>query len=271
VGDTHLTTFDGLHYDFQAAGEYVLAEVPNEFTVQVRQASGAPTWPNAAVNKGVAVGMGRSRVVLYVEPARLEIDGTARALADGRSMVLAEDVQVRREGTDYFVSDKHGNRVRATLNTAWIDVAVMLGQTPSKVRGLLGNPGGDGRALETAAAALLADPMSFADLYGPFATSWRVQVKDSLFAREGRLQFAVPSRPFYAHDLPPEAASRARAICHKTGVTQADMLEDCVLDTVVLGVKAAAKAFVHPPPVLRTVVKPVFTGSAACAKGCAEE
>jgi hypothetical protein len=161
--------------------------------------------------------------------------------------------------------------VRATLHGAWIDTAVMLGHTPSKVHGLLGNPGGDGRALETAAGALLVEPMSFADLYGPFAASWRVQPKESMFAREGRLQFAVPSRPLYARDLPPEAAARARAICQQAGVTHPDMLEDCVLDTAVLDDKAAAKAFVRAPPVLRTVVKPVFTGSAACANGCAKE
>ena len=37
IGDTHLTTFDGVHYDFQASGEFLLAEVANEFTVQARQ------------------------------------------------------------------------------------------------------------------------------------------------------------------------------------------------------------------------------------------
>jgi hypothetical protein len=43
VGDTHLTTFNGLLYDFQASGEFVLAEVNPDFVVQARQVSGAPT------------------------------------------------------------------------------------------------------------------------------------------------------------------------------------------------------------------------------------
>src|SRR6185436_6451671 len=71
IGDTHLTTFDGVHYDFQASGDFLLAEVAKEFTVQVRQATGAPNWPDAAVNKAVAVGMGKTRVVFFVEPARV--------------------------------------------------------------------------------------------------------------------------------------------------------------------------------------------------------
>jgi len=66
-------------------------------------------------------------------------------------------------------------------------------------------------------------------------------------------------------------AARARASCQRAGVTHADMLEDCVLDTAVRDDQAAAKAFLRTPPVLRTVVRPVFTGSAACAKGCAKE
>jgi len=172
----------------------VLAEVAGEFTVQVRQASGAPTWPNAAVNKGVAVGMGRSRVVLYVEPARLEIDGAARTLVDaGRS--CRGQRPGAAQGGDYIISDRHGNRVRATLNSAWIDTAVMLGHTPSKVRGLLGNPSGDGRVGDRRRRAA-GRARVVADLYGPFATSWRVQPKESMFASDGRLQFAVPSRPF---------------------------------------------------------------------------
>jgi hypothetical protein len=39
LGDTHLTTFGGLLYDFQATGDFLLAETGPEFLVQTRQAS----------------------------------------------------------------------------------------------------------------------------------------------------------------------------------------------------------------------------------------
>ena len=40
IGDTHLTTFDGLYYDFQASGEFLLAQDGPEFVVQTRQGVG---------------------------------------------------------------------------------------------------------------------------------------------------------------------------------------------------------------------------------------
>jgi hypothetical protein len=72
LGDTHLTTFDGLLYDFQAAGDFILAETGPDFVVQTRQVSGAPTWPNASVNKAVATRMGKTRVAVCL-PNRLEV------------------------------------------------------------------------------------------------------------------------------------------------------------------------------------------------------
>ena len=269
IGDTHLTTFDGVHYDFQASGEFLLAEVANEFTVQARQASGAPQWPDAAVNKAVAVRMGKTRIVFYVDPSRVEVDGAALGADDRPALMLADGVQLRRQGNVYTVSDKHGNRVRVTLYSNWMDTAVLVGHRRAQVRGLLGNPAGDGRSLATSTGARIATPIAFSDLYGVFASSWRVPPRQSLFANLDVIKFGIPSRPFYAQDLPPEAAARARSYCEREGVRDKDLLEDCVLDTVVLNDKAAARAFVHRPTLLRTVVKPVYGGQ-RCDDTCAK-
>src|SRR5262249_51445790 len=64
VGDTHLFTFNGSFYDFQASGDFVLAEVDPDFVVQTRQVSGAPTWPDASVNHAVATRIGKTRVAI---------------------------------------------------------------------------------------------------------------------------------------------------------------------------------------------------------------
>lgn len=270
IGDTHLTTFDGVHYDFQASGEFLLAEVANEFTVQVRQAS-VPQWPNATVNKAVAVRMAQTRVTFYVEPSRVTVDGAPSWVEDGKALMFADGVQVLRRGNVYTVSDKHGNRVRATLNSNWIDTAVLVGHSPSRVRGLLGNPAGDGKSLATSTGARIAAPIAFSDLYGVFAASWRVQPKQSLFANESRVKFGIPSRPFYAENLPPELAAHARVVCDRDGVKNKALFEDCVLDTAVLNDKVAAQAFVHEPTLLRTVVKPVFAEPLACDKSCVKQ
>ena len=257
VGDTHLTTFDGVHYDFQASGDFLLAEVLGEFTVQVRQASGAPQWPNAAVNKVVAVGMGRTRVVFSVEPARVVVDDVARPVDFERTLMLADGVQLRREGNVYTVSDGRGNRVRATLNSNWIDTGVMIGHTPSHVRGLLGNPGGNGASLITSTNKRLAAPVPFKLLYADYSSGWRVLPKASLLGEARGVKYAVPARPFYAANLPPVAAKRANALCERAGVRNKTLFEDCVLDAAVLGNEAAVKAYVGMVAG-QGVPKPVF-------------
>jgi hypothetical protein len=85
VGDTHLTTFGALLYDFQASGDFLLAET-QDFLVQTRQVSGAPTWPDASVNKAVAVRTGKSRVTICVAPTRVEVDGRPAKLLEGKGI-----------------------------------------------------------------------------------------------------------------------------------------------------------------------------------------
>jgi hypothetical protein len=101
VGDTHLTTFDGLHYDFQASGDFVLAENGPDFLVQTRQALAVtnPSWiKNATINKAVGARVGSTRIAICLDPARLEIDGKPHELADGKSLALPDGAAVSRNG-----------------------------------------------------------------------------------------------------------------------------------------------------------------------------
>lgn len=259
VGDTHITTFDGLYYDFQASGDFILAR-DTDFIVEARQASGAPTWPNAAVNKAVATQMGTTRVAVYIEPTRLVIDGTATTLADGKSTLLPTGVQVTRQGNVYIISAENGDHVRLTLNSTWIDTVVGLGHTPRPdVLGLLGNPRGNAHELITSNQVVLRAPVAFADLYRTYAESWRVPPRESLFNQETNIKFGIPSKPFYASDLTRQQVARGREICKAAGVTNSTFLDSCILDTTVLNDKTAAKVFVHlPPPVYS--IKPGVKG-----------
>jgi hypothetical protein len=255
VGDTHLTTVAGLHYDFQASGDFVLAETGPTFVVQTRQASGAPTWPNASVNKAVATQMGKTSVSVCVAPRRLVIDRRTRSLADGQSLSLPDGVTVSRSGDIYIIQDDNGDCVRAQINhitqpaNDWIDVSVGLGNSAqaTKTRGLLGNPNGNVNELALPNGIVLREPVSFELLYGRYGNSWRVLPGQSLLCGDREVRPGNPSRPFYANDLNREQYDHARAICTKVGVTEPSALNDCTLDVTVLGSDVAANVFVRAP------------------------
>jgi hypothetical protein len=255
VGDTHLTTMAGMHYDFQASGDFILAQTGPDFVVQGRQASGAPTWPNASVNKGVATRMGTTTVAVCVAPTRLEIDGSLTNLADGKSLSLPDGVTVSRRGDMYFIKRRNGDNVRVQLNhiaqptNDWIDVSVGLGDgsQAAKVRGLLGNPDGNVNLIAMSNGKVLKEPVSFEDLYHRYGDSWRVLPSQSILCNEQKVEPGIPAKPFYATDLNPEQYQNARAICTAAGVKLESPLNDCTLDVTVLGGETAAAAFVHAP------------------------
>jgi len=259
VGDTHITTFDGLYYDFQASGDYVLAQDGYDFIVQARQASGAPTWPNAAVNKAIATQMGKTRVAIYIEPTRLVVDGVPTNLADGKTTLLPTGVQISRQGNVYTISSESGDQVRATLSSTWIDAAVGLGFSPRpNVRGLLGNPLGNARELVTYNGVVLKAPVLFRDMYHTYAESWRVRLRESLFTGETR--FGIPAKAFYASDLTREQAAHALKVCKAAGIKNRTLLDSCILDTTVLHDDTAVKVFVDLP-LPHHVIKPGAKGN----------
>jgi len=244
VGDTHITTFDGLYYNFQASGEFLVAQSSHDFQVQSRQASGAPRWPLAAVNKAVAVRMGDSRVALCIEPTRLLIDGKPDDLASGMSRSLPGDVRLSRDGDVYLVERKDGESVQATLHDTWIDLAVGLGRSHGKVSGLLGDANGTpANDIVTRDGKALPLPVSFDDMYKIYGDSWRLKPGESMLCEDRNAENGNPARPFYASDLNPKDYEAARATCTAKGVTEKELLDSCILDTAVLQTPLAATVF----------------------------
>jgi hypothetical protein len=266
LGDTHLTTFDGLQYDFQASGDFVLAQAGPDFIVHTRQALAVtdPRWiKNATINKAVATQMGKTRVAIYIWPARLVIDGQPYNLADGKSLLLASGVQVSLKSDAYLITSPNGNSVQATVNNnninSWINVTVGLSHAPqARVRGLLGNPDGNASELATASGTVLKAPLSFTDLYHTYADSWRVQPHEALLVEDLTIKPSIPDKPIYAVDLDPEESARVREICVAAGVTAPALLEACTLDTAVLGDEAPVRVFVNAKIPRAVLPRPTF-------------
>lgn len=264
LGDTHIHPFNGqTEYDFQAYGDFLLAEAGPDFIVHTRQVPGPPEFPGTSTNSAVAVLMGRTRVAVYLQPARLVIDGRTTELADGKTLELNNGVQVTHKGAEYFISDEHGNSVRADLVTSgtealWMNVTVGLGRSPdTRVRGLLGNPADNLDEIRTAKGLLIKVPVDVKDLYGQFADSWRIAPEHSLFAELPPAIIGVPLRPLTARELDPAAKAHATEVCNAAGVKNEALLEDCILDTTVLKNDLAVKVFtkIRAP---RLVIKPLL-------------
>ncbi len=157
IGDTHLTTFDNVTrlYTFQAAGDFELATVtptttgpatglrgavvpatstarsttapttpaapstatPRKFSVQARQVSGAPTWPNADTNQAVAARVDTSDVALCTGPSRLEVNGGPVTLPGGGRITLPGGASVSNEAGTYVIRDANGDSLRAGIYT----------------------------------------------------------------------------------------------------------------------------------------------------------
>ena len=268
VGDTHLRTFNGLFYDFQAAGDFTLAEVDRGISVQTRQVSGAPTWPNATVNKAVAARFGTTKVAVCVaqpgsnEAAGIHVDGKLTQVDDGKALDLGGGVGIARQGNVYQITNDDGDSVRATVNsynnTTWIDVAVGLGK-PSPVHGLIGNPTGNINQITTRDGFVLTPPFNFDDLYHRFADSWRVSGDASMLSAcngDREIERGAPERTFYADDLEPNIREKSQGVCTAAGVKPGPLLEACTLDVAVIGQDAAVKVFVGaiPPAAMGTIV-----------------
>jgi hypothetical protein len=247
IGDTHLTTFSGLYYDFQATGDFVLADRGPSFVVQNRQVSGAPTWPNAAVNSAVAARMGRTTVAVCL-PERLEINGRPANVNDGSSMTLPDGVVISRTGSTYLITNEQGDSLSAQVNSTWINASVGLGRWPTKVRGLLANPKDDPHLLATSDGFELTEPVPFEALYRRYGDSWRVKNGESILCGSEPVEKGVPAKPFYAADLDRLRADHARAVCLSAGVKEAALLDSCTLDVAVIGRDEAAKIFATKRP-----------------------
>lgn len=263
TGEPHITTLDGLYYDFQAAGDFLLTENGPSFIVQVRQ-RWTPNRPNVAFNKAVAMQMGKTRVAVFLDPTRLVVDGSLLALADGKTISLP-DVSVTRNANVYVIKHIGMETVRVeAVDSVWVtilgghflDVSVSLNYAANgKMRGLLGNGNGNMQDDFVTRDGPLAQPASFEDFYRRYAPNMSIKPDQSLFGekrgihagRESRVAvtpvFEAPKQPYTVKNLAPREYKSARAACVKAGVSAEPLLDACTLDVAVLRSPKVAKRY----------------------------
>lgn len=272
-GDPHLTSFDGLRYDFQAAGEFVLARGPGRaFEVQTRQSNRKPGAPGPfprsyTINVAVAARVGGARLVFAFDGATptVKVNGAPLAIEDGQTVGVGSGGSVALAGSlelgdaDFVVRWPDGSRASVFLLAGYgwsVAIDAIAASARGKLVGLLGNANGDpdddirtrtGNVLPIEVAEQgsslneWADPgrsLSRAELYDEFGESWRLTQQESLFDyRKGESTKTFTDRTLPAGSPTADAAARAQAreACLAAGVVDDRALEDCIFDVIATG------------------------------------
>jgi VCBS repeat-containing protein len=190
TGDPHIITFDQLHYDFQATGDFVLTRaLDSDLEVQVRQTPWALN-PSATLNVALATVVDGNRVEFYIDQPSPIVNGTLLALQPGETQTLGKGRISRTaisgygmQGDLYTVAYPNGDVLSNQVFSRFLmDPSLDLAGSKTVV-GLLGNNNGnadDDLALQD--STVLSNPLDPAVLYGDFANSWRVSDAQSLFS-----------------------------------------------------------------------------------------
>jgi hypothetical protein len=253
TGDPHVTTFDGLHYDFQSVGEYVDAKAGNGFELQSRQAP----FPGredrlVSVNTADAMKVGTDRVGFYLTQGEIEvhINGKVVSLPRGNTKLPGGGTLTRRDSGMAFGSDGYtvvgpdGSAVAIDSMSLW-GLAIEVSPADAdrgKLTGLLGNfDGNDTNDLVTRDGKPIPAQPDYNQLYHTFGDSWRISQAESLFDYTPGQTTATftdrtyPARPLTVNDLSADERTQATAMCKAAGVTDQTLLNDCILDVARTG------------------------------------
>jgi RHS repeat-associated protein len=238
-GEPHVVSADGLHFDFQAAGEFIAASSADESVVlQVRQETpkGITT---VTMNTAIAMSVAGDPVVVHVEEdRRVVVDGVVHPEADF-VFRLAHGGVVARHGWEVTVDWPGGSHLTVSPFGAGLNYVLSADPelAPTLV-GILGSADGDQTNDLTGrdgARIDVSDP-SLPGLYTAFAESWRISQQESLFdylPTESTATFTRRDIPKVSDPLAGiDAATRTRAeeICRAAGVTDEQTVANCVLD-----------------------------------------
>lgn len=252
-GDPHATSAGGVHFDFQAVGEFLIARsVDGKQIVQARQQpyfSGAPV----TINTAVAAIVNGDRIGVYVrEPAFLVINGVPLADLDVDRRLPHGGKLARHGGTVLITWPDTSRlsiiRVAESLNYRFDPVS--SGNT--QFSGLLSGTNGTSDTIAARDGSILSfsDPDFVHKLYRQVGNSWRIKQSESLFhywPGESTAKFTdLNFPPLYVsvNSLSPSGRSEAESTCRAVGIRTEPLLDDCILDVGVTGMPAFAAASV---------------------------
>jgi len=197
AGDVHMLTYDGLHYDFQADGTYVLTQstVPGDnFAIQIETAPFAVS--NAAsLITALAAQVGSDVIAFDASAANpLLVDGVADTALNspGQVQTFGAGEVIELSPTNFQVDWNTGETLFVDDAGVYFNTSVTLGPSdgPGSVQGLLGPDTGQANDIELPDGTVLSSTNT-QQLLGEYAQAWSVAPDDSLFGSkptpQGRL------------------------------------------------------------------------------------
>jgi hypothetical protein len=243
IGDVHLTTFDGLYYNFQAVGDFTLAQsnaAGDSFRVQISTTPFANIAGTSIITEAAAQ-VGGNVVTFGMGGATVAINGVADT-----ALSLADPTQLLDGGTlrmiaanQYELTWSSGETLAITKGVAYLNVTASLGpqDAPGSVQGLLGSDTGQANDFALPDGTVLKQPLSSATLLGTFADAWTVAPAQSLLggtvpAASGL--GASPAMTFLGATAPGQILTGSLQAGGQTGapVTMVGTLADFSGDTV---------------------------------------
>ena len=246
-GDPHLTTVDGVHYDFQSAGEFVALRDGNGLQIQTRQTPVATT-PWVSVNTAIAARVGKHRVTWQPnisgvpDPSGLQfrVDGVLTTIGEN-GLDLGSGGRVVKsiwDGIEIYFPD--GTALFVTSNwwanqSQWY-LNVHVFHTPA-TEGIMG----------------VIEPNSW--LQEQFANTWRVTDKTSLFDYAPNKSTETFTLPIFPKEkipaMKPQNVVFAQNVCGE--IVDENMKKDCVFDVSVTGDPIFAKSSLVSQMIQNTV------------------
>jgi PKD repeat protein len=256
-GDPHYRTLDGLYYDFQGVGEFILVKsLDDEFEIQTRQAPWGDRT-DVSLNSGVAVRIGTDRLAIYIDQGSiLYINGTAVNLSNATRQ-LSNGGSITESGGRYIITWKDTSQLRVSFRGPFLELSLSLRpERQRRIIGLLGNYDGNrDNDLSTRDGTVLITKPSFEELYQVYGNSWRIKQEESLFDYFGEaselktLYYTDLNFPRTVATVPADKRAEAERICRAAGVTDPILLEACILDVALTGDSRFADGYgdVTPP------------------------
>jgi von Willebrand factor type D domain len=257
-GDTHITTFDGLKYDFQVVGEYTLVKsTRDDFAIQVRQVPVLKS-KTVSVNQAVATKIGAQRATVTIENNApvLRVDGKVAVepaiKLDAGTITRAPTMY----GTTFLLSWRDGTTARVEqLGTRVLNVTVRPAQARrGALAGLLGDWDGTPENDLIAVGARLGLTPAAKDINHALADAWRIPQTASFFDYQPGQTSATFSDPSFpdsivdASNVPDRATAEQK--CRVSGITDRKLLDSCILDYALTSDFLFASAYRHEQQVL---------------------